>query len=195
MRNLDHGKIRIMTKNGIARRTSAERSSHEIRIWIDDYNDIFSDFDPREYTERNISDDFLHEMKRVASESDHDVKTLRLLVDEKLRDEKTEATIIERVHNEFAESYHVYEGKRRKFRSQSMLFIAAGLIMILSAGYFSYLKADQPLMHIPLVILEPAGWFLTWTGFEQIFKSGKQSMPEFVFFGKLRRTKIVFGNI
>lgn len=195
MPNLDKAKLNGMTQKGTTKKPSADRSSHEIRIWLDDYNDIFSDFDPRDYSERNISDDFLDEVKRVASESEDDVRSLRLLIDEKLRDEKTEATIVERIHSELSKSYRDYDGKRKKLRSRSILFLSAGLLMILGASFFSYLKTDHPLMHIPLVILEPAGWFLTWTGFEQIFRSGKQSMPEYVFFGKLNKSKIVFGNI
>lgn len=192
---LHQAKFDFMNEQGRAGRTSTESASHEIRIWIDDYNDIFSDFDPRDYSERNISDDFLREVKKVAAESEHDVKKLQLLIEEKLRDEKTEGIIIERVHSAFTESYRDYAGKRKQYRSRSVLFLAVGLLMILGASYFSYLKTDQPWMHIPLVILEPAGWFLTWTGLEQIFSSGRQSMPEYVFYGKLSRTKIVFGNI
>ena len=185
-----------MKQSGVRNRSVMERGApHEIRIWIDDYNDIFSDFDPRDYSERNISDDFLREVKKVASENDFDVKTLHLLVDAKLRNEKTEAIIVERVHHEFAESFKAYSGKRKRYRSRSILFLVAGLLMILGASYLSYLKAEYPLTHIPLVILEPAGWFLTWTAFEQIFRSGKKSMPEFIFYSKLNKTKIVFGNI
>jgi hypothetical protein len=185
-----------MNKDADRKRTTAERAStHEVRIWIDDYNDIFSDFDPRHYSERNISDDFLHEVKKVVGESDFDVRTLYLLIDEKMRDQETEVVISTRVHNEFSEMYSEYHAKRRMYRSRSVVFLVTGLLMILGASYFSYLKADHPLMHIPVVILEPAGWFLTWTAFEQIFRSGKNSMPEFVFYKKLNKTKIVFGNI
>ncbi len=184
-----------MTKYRTKGRASAGHHSHEISIWIDDYNDIFSDFDPRDYSERNISDDFLDEVKRVASESESDVKTLRLLIEAKLRDEKTEATIVERIHQELADNYQSSDLRRKKLRTRSILFLSAGLLMILGASYFSYLKADHPLMHIPLVILEPAGWFLTWTGLEQIFRSGKKFLPEYVFFGKLSQSNIVFANI
>ncbi len=184
-----------MAQSGTTRRKVVERSSREILIWIDDYNDIFSDFDPRDYSERNISDDFLHELKRVASESEHNVITLRLLLDDKSRNEKTEAIIIERVHREFEDNFHECVRKRKSYRSRSILFLTIGIIMILGASFFSYLKANQPLMHIPLVILEPAGWFLTWTGFEQIFRSGKKSMPEYIFYAKLSKSEIIFGNI
>src|SRR5688500_17884914 len=103
-----------MKQKDTGRRTVGERGRpHEIHIWIDDYNDIFSDFDPRDYSERNISDDFLREVKKVAAESEYDVKTLHLLIDEKLRDEKTEGIIVERIHEEFAASYQ-YCARQRK---------------------------------------------------------------------------------
>jgi hypothetical protein len=36
----------------------------EISIWLDSYNDIFSDFDSRPFSERTVSDDFLSEVRK-----------------------------------------------------------------------------------------------------------------------------------
>lgn len=196
MRNLDEIIFKLMKQKGTGRRTAAEGSSHhEIRIWIDDYNDIFSDFDPRDYSERNISDDFLHELKKVANENDDSVKSLRLLLDQKLRDRKMEVIVVDRLHVVFSENFHRYMEKRKSHRYRSIVFLISGLLMILGASYFSYLRTEYPLMHIPLVVLEPAGWFFTWTALELMFRSGKKSMPDLVFYAKFGKTKIVFENI
>lgn len=40
----------------------------EISIWLDNYDDIFSDFDPRPYSQRSLSDDFLAEAKKIEHE-------------------------------------------------------------------------------------------------------------------------------
>ena len=39
---------------------------YSISLWIDSYDDIFSDFDPRPFSARNISDDFLYEVKKTS---------------------------------------------------------------------------------------------------------------------------------
>ena len=43
-----------------ATHTIQEHLHRHVSIWIDSYDDVFSDFDPRSYDERNISDDFLN---------------------------------------------------------------------------------------------------------------------------------------
>lgn len=40
------------------------KENYSISLWIDSYDDIFSDFDPRHFSLRNISDDFLYEVKK-----------------------------------------------------------------------------------------------------------------------------------
>ena len=40
----------------------------DISIWLETYDDIFSDFDPKAYSERVLSDDFLVEIRKVSYE-------------------------------------------------------------------------------------------------------------------------------
>ena len=39
-----------------------------VSLWLDNYDNIFSDFDPRSYAHRELSDDFLIEAKKVTHE-------------------------------------------------------------------------------------------------------------------------------
>ncbi len=43
-----------------------------LSIWLDIYDDIFSDFDSRPFHERALSDDFIHEAKKMAKEKPGD---------------------------------------------------------------------------------------------------------------------------
>lgn len=179
----------------VNRNIAGRSSSPEIRIWLDEYNDIFSDFDPRGYEARNISDDFLREVRKLAGENEEKVKTVRLLVDQKLRNEKTEAIITRRLHHYFIENFHRLLKKQKANRYRSVLFLTIGMTMMLGAGYFSYYKAHNPIMLVPLAVLEPAGWFLTWTALDLIFNSAKKAMPELEFYEKFSKTRIAFENI
>jgi len=71
----------------------SESELRDIGIWLDDYKDIFSDFDPRPYAERALSDDFISELKKVCDESEFKVKILNLLMPEKIMERKTEEII------------------------------------------------------------------------------------------------------
>src|SRR4051812_5168600 len=73
----------------------------DISIWIDNYDDVFSDFDPRPYSERNVSVDFLYEVKRVCHESNFHINELKLLVPERIRDKEKESIIVKRLHLHF----------------------------------------------------------------------------------------------
>ena len=67
--------------------------------------------------------------------------------------------------------------------------------MMVGASYVSSLKSENILMHTLLVILEPAGWFLIWTGLDDLLSSSRKEMPELNFYTKLSKCKIVFRAI
>jgi hypothetical protein len=76
----------------------------EISIWLDSYNDIFSDFDSRPFSERTVSDDFLSEVRKVCDEKSRDKIHLKLSVPEKMRNTDDEKIIIKRLHLYFKNS-------------------------------------------------------------------------------------------
>jgi len=71
----------------------------EISIWLDSYNDIFSDFDPRQISTRSLSDDFIAQIKKTQRESKGDKAVLRLLMPSALRKTDEESLIMERLHS------------------------------------------------------------------------------------------------
>jgi len=58
-----------------------------ISLILDSYDDIFSDFDPGDYSERALSDDFLSECKKAAVNKEERLE-LRFLVPKTKRDYK-----------------------------------------------------------------------------------------------------------
>ena len=88
------------------------KENYSISLWIDFYDDIFSDFDPRHFSLRNISDDFLYEVKKVCGENDFIIKEFKLLIPENERNLKTESIIIKRLHNYFIKNQHYFLRKK-----------------------------------------------------------------------------------
>jgi len=80
---------------------SAPPPSSAISLWIDDYDDIFSDFDPRPFSQRALSEDFLAEAKRAVRDRREDVPELRFLVPAPVRNLAGEATIRKRLREHF----------------------------------------------------------------------------------------------
>jgi hypothetical protein len=169
--------------------------SRDISIWLDNYDDLFSDFDPRPFSERNVSDDFLNELKKVSGESDYFVNELHLLVPEKNRDQEQEAIISRRIHSFFRRNVHLHEEQVKSQKMNGFLFVFIAVVMMMSASYISSLKSENLLMHILLIILEPAGWFLMWTGLDSLINSPRKKMPELNFYSKMSKCKIIFRSI
>lgn len=167
----------------------------DISIWIDNYDDIFSDFDPRPLSERNISDDFLDELQKVSRESDFSVRELKLLIPEKLRNSDQEAVIIKRLQSHLRKKHQVLSKKKSSENKMGVLFGFSGMAMMVLAIFISSLKSERFIMHIPLVILEPAGWFLVWTSLERLVYISREEKPELDFYSKMAKSKIVFSSI
>jgi len=169
--------------------------SRNISIWIDTYDDIFSDFDPRLFSERNVSDDFLNELKKVSREDNFHVNELRLLVPEKNRNQENENIISKHLHAFFRKNVHAYEDEVKRLRKTGFLFVIISIFLLMGASYISSLKSENLLLHVLLVLLEPAGWFLIWRGLDNLLSSSRKETPELDFYNKMAKSKIVFVSI
>lgn len=166
-----------------------------ISIWLDGYDDIFSDFDPRDFTERNISDDFLNEVKKVARENEFEVSELRLLLPEKNRNPEKETIIMKRLHLHFKKYLHYFQTHTKQEQNKGFLFLLIGMIMMVGAGFISSLKSESFSMHILLVVFEPAGWFLVWAGMDNLIYRSREQRPDLNFYSKLSKSKIAFFSM
>jgi hypothetical protein len=186
------GLTQISTDNAVPVMSEHTR---DLSIWIDAYSDIFSDFDPRLLSERNISDDFLYEIKRVCSENDFSISLFKLLVPAALRDEAKEAVITRRLHEFFRKKDLLIKSQLKGVKRSGLLIAFSGILLLIGAGYISYLKLSNFFMHVLIIVTEPAGWYLIWTGIESVRDSSKSKKSDFAFFSKMAKSKIVFLSI
>src|SRR5882724_5480335 len=73
----------------------------ELSVWLDVYDDIFSDFDPRPLQERTLSDDFINEARKMSKEKPDGKIELKMLMPKALRHHETEKIIIKNLHEHF----------------------------------------------------------------------------------------------
>jgi hypothetical protein len=189
MKNVQHTAVLPLEKPADTR-----PFTRPVTIQIDGYDDIFSDFDPRPFPERNISDDFLNEIKKVVRESDEAVNELRFLVPAAKRSESSEPLIARRLHAYFRKGMAACTGQRRVRVRRGAAFMLAGILLMSAAGFVSAQNSPHFLMHTMLAVCEPAGWFLTWTGLEHLAGNRRES-PELEFFRKLSRSKVFFEGV
>ncbi len=162
-----------------------------ISLILDTYNDIFSDFDPRSYSERALSDDFLVECKRATRNKDLEMGfELRLLIPKSRRDLNDELKIKQRLRLHFHKHFKEKHEEIRSIKREGISWVAIGLIFIFLATIIYAYKGF--LFNLLFVVLEPAGWFTLWSGLDKIFINSKEKKPELDFYKKMANAKIVF---
>jgi len=164
-----------------------------VSLWLDSYTDIFSDFDPRPFSERAISDDFIAQVKKMSKDV-RKVTVLRLLLPEGTEREEDERVIRKRLPNHFSRMCELLETESRAIRNKGVLMTLAGVTMMIIASYIYYLDLELFAMYLLLVLLEPGGWFLFWNGLDNLFTFSKDRKSDMAFFAKMSTAQVEYGT-
>lgn len=163
-----------------------------ISLKLNDYSDIFSDFDPRPYSHRALSGDFLEEAKRASRDKINGELILQFVVLSKNRNESNEILIKRRLREHFKKHYLMLLNDAKLTKERGVLMTFAGVLFIAIAAYISSLNFEGFLSHFAIVLLEPAGWFTAWTGLDEIYYTVRQKKPDLDFYEKMSNAEIVF---
>jgi len=164
----------------------------EISLILDSYDEIFSDFDPRPYSARALSQDFLGELKRGSSDKVFGGMQLTLMIPSLLKDSNKELLIEERLHKHFIKHYSEIKHAVSKIRKSGGILILCGAMLSTVAAFIYPLYSEEFLATLAVVFLEPAGWFAMWTGFDYVFHGASQLKADLEFYEKMCTSKISF---
>jgi hypothetical protein len=176
---------------------SAEEFSRTLRqgnisLILEGYDDIFSDFDPRSYSERALSDDFLNECRKASHDKPDEPLglELRILVPKKKRSLANELKIRRRLKSHFEKHYHEKKHEQDQMKADGLQWFFVGVALIFLAtilyqtsGFFN---------HLLFVMSEPAGWFTLWNGLDKLLITPKEKQPELEFYGKMAHARCYF---
>ncbi len=164
----------------------------EVSIWLDGYDDVFSDFDPRPYAQRAISDDFIATVRKVIQVKKSGGLELTLLMPKSFRDEKTETLIRKRIQGFFQGQLTHLQRDIRRMRREGLVLSVASVVVLFTAASLPQMGLDEYLKNLLQVILTPGGWFMIFTGLENIFNKPRQKKGEADYCRKLSRCRITF---
>ncbi|MBL7872546.1 MAG: hypothetical protein JNM78_13095 [Cyclobacteriaceae bacterium] len=164
----------------------------EVSMWLDSYNDIFSDFDPRPFQERMLSDDFISEARKACKEKKGGIRTFNLLLPAAIRNEQDEKRITSRLSAYFKHAYRQQYAKALEIKKKGLYFIGSGITLMLVASYVSFLKSEKYYVHILLVLFEPAGWFMLWAGLDHLVYTAQQLKEDLKFYTAMAHSQLVF---
>ena len=174
--------------------TSKQSMLKQVSVLLSSYNDMFSAFDPSEYSERTLSDDFLVQANKFSKNKDGNKMTLKLLLPASVRNEQDEKVIIKRLHSHFKDAFQQVASEVMKTKRKGMIFTAIGIILMLTASYLSFMQPERFHIHFLLVLFEPAGWFLLWAGLDHLVYSSKESKKDLNFYSKMTKSEINFST-
>jgi hypothetical protein len=165
----------------------------EISLVLDSYDSIFSDFDPRTFDRRALSDDFLAELKRASKEKKSGVIEINFLIPLEKKKEETESKIRKRLREHFKRHYDLTKKEIDRVRTKGVIMVIVGLILSIIAAVFIYPnESNNILSNIILVLIEPAAWFTIWEGANKVFDTWKYLEQDLEFYRKMIKCEISF---
>ncbi len=167
----------------------------QVGLSIDAYDDLFSDFDPRSYKERQLSEDFLAELRRFFFDKNPDSLDLVFLIPARSRKAATEAIIKRRLHIYFHKKNRETAAGAAHVKSRNLIRVAVSVLLMVGTGYLATKAGQIVWMNIVKVIIEPASWFLFWTSLDQLLGARRSLERELHYFHRLSECKIVFLSV
>src|SRR3989338_7834300 len=169
------------------------KSDSEISFWLDSYDDLFSDFDPRSYAIRGISDDFLTEARKAIRDKEAEKIKVHFLIPILKRHRSYDTIIKKRLYNHFKKHHHLLLQEHQKIRKRGMILTLAGTLLMVSAGFVAAYENGNTFLRVLLVLIEPGGWFLTWSGLDTLVFPHEAKTDELNFYRKMAKSDISFN--
>jgi hypothetical protein len=167
-------------------------SIRDISIALDNYDDLFSDFDPRPYSTREISADLLKEIEGRVHKDVRGNFELRFFLPKVLRNEKKEEQITKRLQAYFKAEAKEIEQKDEHRKRSGFMFIAGGMAALFAYAYLFAFIDLGPLASFLDPLLVPFGWFSTWEGLERLVRDSHKFENELTFYRKLAKANYIF---
>lgn len=168
-----------------------EVKEKNIGLFLESYQDLFSDFDPRDFSQRAISDDFLIECRRATRDKEESFELNLLLPNEK-RSFRDELKIKKRLKLHFQKHFHEKEKEIKFIKKEGAIWFFIGALVMFGATFLY--DAEKFFLKFLFIMSEPAGWFLFWEGLDKIFIDAREKKPEFLFYKKMANAQISFKD-
>jgi hypothetical protein len=167
-------------------------NTYAIEVSLDDYNDVYDDWDPSPFKKRDIEDEF-NDFIVISSEDipiKHRIKIVLYLPNSK-KDEKKESTLKSAYQNYYNFAMHRLSKDKSNLNKKNSVYLILSLLF-LSFGYL-FIKSDQ---NIFLNVLQEGifigGWVFLWEFFTNTFISKRDLVREYKLYQRLFDADIQF---
>jgi hypothetical protein len=170
----------------------SEAKASPIRVSLNDYDELFSDFDGRSLNERLVSDDFLQELRRACLDRASEGLTLLLSLPRRARKAPVERVVRERLREHLSRQRRRLEERLGRDRALGGRLLALGVLLMFGAAWLHHASAGSFAASFVIVLLEPAGWFTFWEGLSLLLFRARDAGPELAFYRKVGGAQIRF---
>lgn len=163
-----------------------------IEVSLDNYDDIYDDWDPSPFKKRDIEDEFNDFI--VNSSEDIPLKyniSIVLYLPISKKDIKKEAALISAYQNYYNYAIERLQKAKNSFNQKTISYLILS-ILLLTTGYF-FFKGDQSLVYKVLhegVFI--GGWVFLWEFFTNIFIKTRELRSEYKLYKRLYQSQIRF---
>lgn len=182
----------IMEEKKQENQPAVQTDMFKVSLILDNYNDIFSDFDPRPYNEKALSEDFLSEVRRRHMPKKKGGLEIRFILPDKERNPKTEAMVKRRLKAYFKEEYRSLSelvGSRKK---RGYTYIALGTVLLILVTFLGATYPDNFWVTIGELLLTPPGWFGMWEGLGKVLERDESLSSQLELSRNLSESTCVF---
>jgi hypothetical protein len=177
------------------KRSRTYEETSQISSKLDSYDDIFSDFDIRDYARRSLSSDFLDELRRAAQDKRENGTEILIHIPKRKRKENQEAVIAARLQSHFNKHYVILKDDKKNIVKKGVIMVLLGILAMIGVATILYeMKVETAFSSLLIAFLDPAAWFLLWEGMDQIIFNSKEANKDLSFYKKMshKESKISF---
>ncbi|MEW6089195.1 MAG: hypothetical protein AB1498_12920 [bacterium] len=170
------------------------RDINEVSIAIDTWDDVFSDFDPRPLNERELSEDFISELKKRYRETQTGNIIISIYEPVSLKDSNAEKMVVHRIKRFFKHQYlqGLKDIGRIRMRGGIFVFLGISSLTILTLVTHYNILLTKLANEILGIALMPLGWFGIWEGFSKLVDTSPKVFQDNELFDKLSKAEFRF---
>ncbi|MFH1447800.1 MAG: hypothetical protein ABIG39_02965 [Candidatus Micrarchaeota archaeon] len=169
-----------------------QREHLKISLILDDYNDIFSDFDPRPYNLKALSEDFLSEVKRRHIPEQKGRLEMRFIIPEKVRVRKIELMAKRRLRSYFQQESKSIQRLIHSRKRRGYAYILFGAVLLISVTFLGVTYPDNFWAAMAELLLTPPGWFGMWEGLGKVVERDENILKQLELSKRLSVSEYVF---
>ena len=121
-----------------------------------------------------------------------EITDLLLLLPQDKRDENSENVIGSSLKNFFKDQFYSSKDKFGKKLTTGIILLLAGSVTMMVNSYINFKTSHSFFLSFVKILLEPAGWFLLWLGFDFLFYDLREIKKEKKFFEEFSDINIHF---